>query len=54
MSPMNKGYMKGHMLLSVYYHILNKISNIKNVGFPTMNHILHDSYVERYLTTLSH
>ena len=41
---MNKGYMKIHMLLYVYYDISNKISKIKICGLST-----HESHFARFL-----
>ena len=48
---MNNGYMKSHMLLSVYYDIQQDIKKLKYVDIPTVNHILDDSYAECYLST---
>ena len=48
-SHKNQGYMKNHTIFSVLLKNFKQNNNKKNAGFPTMNHILHDSYMEYYL-----
>ena len=41
------------MLTSFHYNILNKMpKKLQYVGFPNVNAILHDSYLECYLSLI--